>query len=599
MSEARENLQNANQSDEAELYYFFGRLYFKTNRYEKASESLRKALVLYEQTGNKLGEANVLLEISRVEFKRQNLDYSLENARASIEIIERLRQSTYDFRKRVKFTATIQPFYENYILILMSRHQRNPTRGFDKIALQISEQARFRGLLDQLERRNLIRQGKIDLNLLETEQKLREQLLNVLSLSDAENEKQQKIQQISAERLEIESKIDQTAQGLQNENVSQILSAVEIQKKLDDDTVLLEYAVIAEESFLWLVTNGEIKSYNLGSGDEIDAASEKVYECISTAWKADTKAVCLQKIERLSKILLPPIIKNLEGKKLVIVKHGFLQYIPFSVLLTSQKDDKTNRISQKFLIETNEIISLPSASILQFIQRAKNRDPQKTIAVFADPVYSPADIRLENSLNSQTKGREILPRLFASRFEAENISSFAPPRDILIKTDFDANLSSVFDADLDDYKIVHFAAHALLNDRQPELSAVILSFYDPKGDKINGFLHSDDILMLDLSADLVVLSSCQSGLGRQIRGEGLTSISHSFFTAGSKRLLASLWNVDDKVTADFMTKFYRKYFRGNKNFSTALAETQRETIKDKRRNSPFYWSAFTLQGVWK
>lgn len=286
----------------------------------------------------------------------------------------------------------------------------------------------------------------------------------------------------------------------------------------------------------------------------------------------------------MSEILLGQIGDEIIGKKLIVVKQGFLQYIPFSALQTEKLNGETG-----FLVETNEITSLPSASILGFIQQKK--PPQKTLAIFADPIYSPTDERIKNPRFSTEANP---PRLFASRFEADTVSRFVSPQNLLIKTDGEANLRAVFDANLENYRILHFAVHTFINDKKPELSSIALSSFDERGNKIKNLLQSNDILNLDLSAELVILSSCQSGLGKQVGGEGLIALSQSFFIAGSRSSLFTLWDVDDKVTAQLIIKFYRKYLAENKNAAEALRETQLEIMRDKRWKSPFYWSAFIL-----
>lgn len=242
--------EKANRRAEAELLFFFGRLYFETGRYEKASEILSSALFQSHKIGNKLGEANVLLELSRAEDRLGNYEKSLRYAQNSVRLIESIRNSTLDFRVRLQFTETIQPFYENYILLLMRMDENAPNAGFNKTALQITEQARFRGLLDQLERRQFVREGKIKPELLERERILRDELANLLSLSENDLSKAAKIQEISVAYLEIEAVINESTKTFNEIVLPPTLNAEQIQAKLSENTVLLEYSLIDEQSFL-------------------------------------------------------------------------------------------------------------------------------------------------------------------------------------------------------------------------------------------------------------------------------------------------------------------------------------------------------------
>ncbi len=600
--QAEKTLTEINKTDEAEFFYFLGRLALETGDYEKAAESLETALVISQKTGDPLGTANVLFEQSRVNLKTKKLDTAQEKIRTALEIIEELRFSTADIRVRMKFSTTLQSFYQHYILLLMEMHRRDASKNYDRKALEISEKARARGLIDRLERRRIIQTNKITPALLEREQNLRDKLTAALALRNTGNskEKNAEIQKVSNEFLEIESEINRSGKAISLST----LSVDEIQQNLDDDTILLEYALLEKESFLWFVSKNEFKSFQLPSAEKTEKMAREVYACISKP-----NFSCPAKIAEFSQILLSPVAQDIKNKRLIIVKEGFLQYISFAALFSPNPTLKTPKnkstvagYSNQFLIETNEIITLPSASLLSFLRRGTRANPRKTLAVFADPVYSEDDARIgkikrENTFVSENSGVK-LPRLFASHFEAQRISALLDEPDLLKKSGLQASRQAVFDANLQNFRIIHFAVHALVDDRQPELSSIALSFYDQEGVKINGFLRANEILSLNLNADLVVLSACQSGLGKQLKGEGIVSLAHSFFSAGAKSLIVSLWDVDDKVTAELMTRFYHKYLVENKKISTALQEAQIEIMRDKRWNSPYYWSAFTLQGDW-
>ncbi len=603
LNQAQKTLTEINKTDEAEFFYFLGRLALETGNYEKAAESLETALIFSQKTGDPLGTANILFEQSRVNLKTKKLDTAQEKIQTALEIIEKLRFSTADIRLRMKFSTTLQFFYQHYILLLMEMHRRDASKNYDRQAFEISEKARARGLIDRLERRRIIQTNKITPALLEREQLLRDKLTAALALGNQgdSKEKNAEIQEISAEYLEIESEINRTGEAV---NLS-TSSITEIRQNLDDETVLLEYALLEDESFLWVVSKNEFKSFRLPSAEKIEKAAQEVYACISKP-----NLFCRAKIAELTKILLLPAAPDIKNRKIIVIKQGFLHYIPFAVLFSPNSTPKTQQnksadavFSEQFLIETNEIITLPSASLLSFLRRETKQKNPKTLAVFADPVYSEEDMRIEkikprNNSVSENSGAK-LPRLYASHFESERIAALINAPNFLKKNGFQASRQAVFDADLQDFRIIHFAVHALIDDKQPELSSIALSFYDREGRKINGFLRSNEILQLDLNADLVVLSACQSGLGKQMKGEGMISLTHSFFSAGAKSLIASLWDVDDKVTAELMARFYRNYLVENKSISKALQETQIEIMRDRRWNSPYYWSAFTLQGDWR
>jgi CHAT domain-containing protein len=241
----------------------------------------------------------------------------------------------------------------------------------------------------------------------------------------------------------------------------------------------------------------------------------------------------------------------------------------------------------------------------------------KTVAVLADPVFSKDDPRvaisgkrrtttvedtspMANAKRSATEsGLADLVRLRFSRLEANEITRLAADKMKLEALDFAASRALAASAEVGQYRIVHFATHGLINNEHPELSGVVLSLVDEQGHPQNGFLRLYDIYNLKLSADLVVLSACQTALGKEIRGEGIVGLTRGFMYAGAARVVASLWRVDDRATAELMRRFYEAMLGEKLRPAAALRAAQVSMWKEKRWQAPYYWAAFTLQGEWK
>jgi CHAT domain-containing protein len=183
--------------------------------------------------------------------------------------------------------------------------------------------------------------------------------------------------------------------------------------------------------------------------------------------------------------------------------------------------------------------------------------------------------------------------------EADEIAQLAGDKRNLKAVDFSANRSMVMDEKLSDYRIVHFATHGLINNQHPDLSGIVLSLVDEHGRPQNGFLRLYDIYNLKLNADLVVLSACQTALGKQINGEGLVGLTRGFMYAGAPRVVASLWRIDDRATAEMMRRFYQGMLKDGLRPAAALRAAQVSMLSEKRWQSPHYWAAFTLQGEWR
>jgi CHAT domain-containing protein len=198
-----------------------------------------------------------------------------------------------------------------------------------------------------------------------------------------------------------------------------------------------------------------------------------------------------------------------------------------------------------------------------------------------------------------------LSRLPGTRIEADEIITLAQHEnyDYLALMGFNANRRTVLDENLSGFQIIHFATHGLLDDQNPEQSGIALSQIDDQGIRqgADGFLRLPDVFNLNLNADLVVLSGCRTGLGTNLRGEGLLGLTRGFMYAGAERVVVSLWSVDDEATAVLMEQFYQRLLNENKSPAVALREAQlyMQTAQNGRWQNPYFWAAFILQGEWR
>lgn len=590
-----------------------GRIYSDLRQFDLAFENYSLALPIRSETGDRDGESITLLGIAFVERKRGNLIEARSHVEKAIRIVESTRTSLASQDLRSSYFALSQDIYRLHIDILMDLDSKEPNRGYDALALQASENARSRGLLDSLaEARANIRQGA-DAALLDRERSLQKQL----AAKDAERQrastKEQRealdtdLRSVAIQYQDLLAEMRQRSPRYAALTQPHRLSLEEIQQLLDPGSVLLEYSLGDKTSYLWVVSQTTIRTVRLPNRTDIEALAKSFYDSLrNLRASADSQKNAAQ----LGKILLEPVIAELGGKRLLIVADGVLNYIPFSALTTSRSNDS--------LILTNEIVYLPSASTLGVLRTDANsrRLAPKTLAVFADPVFDARDTRVgrpptaapevssaDSALRRATRNAGItnsLPRLPATRREAAAILSLLPESDRMRAVDFEANLAAVTTGQLSQYRIIHFATHGLLNSVHPELSGIVLSLVDAKGKPQDGFLRLSEIYNLSLPAELVVLSACQTALGKDVKGEGLVGLTRGFMYAGAPRVVASLWTVDDQATSELMRRFYEGML-GEKKMrpAAALRNAQIAMIKTKRFNAPYYWSAFTIQGEWK
>lgn len=660
------------RSGEANTLHNIGAAHSELGEKLKAFDFFNQALTLRRAVGDRSGEAATLASIARLERDGGDLSEARSRIEAALNIIESIRTKIVSQELRTSYFASVQSYYEFYIDLLMRLHKRRPSEGFDAAGLLASERARARSLLELLaEARADIRQG-IDPQLLERERTLQRQLNATAErqtrLLSGKHTKEQaaaiaeEVEGLTTELQQVAAQIRQRSPRYAALTQPAPLSLEEIQTEvLDPETLLLEYALGDERSYLWAVTPTSISSHELPKRSEIDAAARRVYELmtarneLSSLAIGDTEAQKIARFtkdrariaqadaqlpeaaSRLSQMLMSPVASQLGTKRLLIVSDGALRYIPFAVLPDPATADRGEDGRQP-LVVAHEIVSLPSASTLAVLRRElRGRTPAaRSVAVLADPVFGKEDVRVDEALSRQRQkspgtrkdGNQLasantststaptniiralrdvgmvrdgagIPRLLFSGREANSILALAPPGEGMKRLGFEANRAVAISPELARYRMVHFATHGLLNSEHPELSGIVLSLVDGQGQPVDGFLRLHDIYNLRLSADMVVLSACQTALGKEIKGEGLVGLTRGFMYAGVPRVVASLWKVDDVATAELMKRFYRGILGDRLRPAAALRAAQVEMSGSRRWQSPYYWAAFELQGEWK
>ncbi|MGL4500447.1 MAG: CHAT domain-containing protein, partial [Planktothrix sp.] len=494
-----------------------------------------------------------------------------------------------------------------------------PNQGWDGKALQISERAKARSLLDILAQAQGEVTSGVDPKLLKEKQTLKQQLstleeqrVKLLSQSHTTEQKQQLNQ-------EIENLIQQYSQVLDTIRVNnphyaaltqpQPLTLSEIQKLLDDQTVLLEYSLGKERSYLWAVTPNSIQSYELPPEATFKTAVKTFRDNLISPSKRIRRSLYEETGKALTEIAFP-LIPSIKNKRLLIVADGALQYVPFAALPEPGTPTDSEAIP---LIINHELLTLPSASVLGIMRRENQnrKPPEKILAVLADPVFASTDDRLKSVVFQAIKAlppdlersaREsgiLFDRLPFTQEEATQILALVPEEYSLQEVGFNASRETALNLELSQYRFVHFATHGLLNSQNPQLSGLVFSLVNQTGESQNGFLRLYDIFNLNLPVELVVLSACETGLGQEIKGEGLVGLTRGFMYAGANRVLVSLWKVDDQATAELMVKFYQGMLKEGLAPGAALRQAQIKMQNDSEWIPPYYWSGFTLQGEWR
>ena len=548
---------------------------------------LDKAYALREQSGE-------IEDLARIQYSRARIYLrlnDLENARFEIEktvaIIESQRLRIAKFDSRAQYFASVHQYYTLYIQVLMALDKLHPDQKYAELAFGAAERSKVRSLLDLLE--NIQQPFPCD-------------KLLASNLKAATTEGNQK------------------PSGALELTTPQSLTLGEIQAQIGGgDTLLLEFALGEDRSVAWVLDGDSLETFDIGPAAEIrnrvrlfrrallpieSKANESPTDYLRR--RVAAKNALLLQSRQLAKLLFGPV-RLPARRRLLIVPDGSLQYLPFAALSIAE-----NGRDAVPLVKLYELAMLPSASALVSLRKTAGRRPQPAdeVTVFADPVFEPPGKPIPASVSSSSgapRSRELtsalrdlrdsqwIPNLPGSRNEALAIQQITGSARTRLVMGYEANREAIMGSSIARQRIIHFATHGMMDTRHPEMSGLVLSMFNKRGESQDGYLRLSDIYNLKLSADLVVLSSCESALGKDLGSEGIIGLPRAFLYAGARSVIASLWKVDDEATVPLMKMFYSRLQRGE-NPARALQAAQLDLLKNARLSDPYYWAAFVLEG---
>jgi CHAT domain-containing protein len=637
-----------------------------------AQEDKRLDLMWPAQRG--LGKS-LWLQASQEKDPKKSLtlrEQAVANYRESLGTIETLREGSLRAdESRTTFLASIKDVFDEAaaanaaLAQLTSPSATDPLNGkaleYASEAFRINEQSRARSLLDMLNETDATITEGVPAELLKRKQDnldRQQEIADILTGVTISNEEVKKkpaeldsdLEKLQAEFEEIENQIRTASPRYATLTANKPLSLAEVQQNvLDDQTVLVEYALQPDDSYLFAVSKSAVNLFKLQPRANIeklamdlraqlipsklqrrivgiDVAEANRGLGISATPAPEDVAPFVSAANALYKAVLEPAAGMMGEKRLMVVADGALNYIPFEVLLKSP--DGGDFSSLGYLVKTNEVIYAPSASVVGAIKQQHTKNTSKAMLIIADPVFNSNDARAQKRTAAPTSDAEArglgiqsaltdvsgstppappaqmeglpLARLNGTRTEADQISKLAKASggqaDVWL--DLDANEDNLGTRDVTKYRIIHVATHGLLNAERPQFTGIVLSLV---GNKTNdGFVRTDEVFNLHLGSPLVMLSACETGLGKEKRGEGVMGLTRAFMYAGAPTVGVSLWSVADKSTADLMTDFYKRLLSTGEGTtsSSALRGAQLAMISGKRYSAPFYWAPFVLVGDW-
>jgi CHAT domain-containing protein/predicted negative regulator of RcsB-dependent stress response len=655
--------------DIAECHEYLGRVYFSTGQYELALEQLKPIPEIYKKSGNprevahvegmlgqiyqqqgsvsrarksyleasrilrevndRVNDASVRFALGRLELDSGNYEAAESYLKDSIANTEHIRS---DLKTRVfaaAFSASVHERYEAYIECLMRKHKSQPANGLEVIAFEASELARARSLSELLRDTQTTVLVGVDPQLAQQEKKLRHAIRTTVDQTVsllATNYKKEDLDKLEGSLTRLREQHKQITAKLRQLNpaydkfeepASYSLKQIQTVVIEDDQTVLLEYFLGQNASYVWAITRNSVEVFELPKAELVTSAVRRVYENVSKEPDDENAKHLNQATAELAEMILRPVAAKLTTPRVIIVADGALNYIPFQLLPNPSANHEP-------LVAKYEVINAPSASILgQLRQEKEHRRPHtKVLAAFGDPVfdsnYAQYKASASEELTASARGNDapwrrawrdvevsadaldpsVLQPLNYTKFELNNLSAIAGSG-AYVATRFAASRQMLASLDLSRYAILHFATHGVLHPEKAEYSGFYLSTVDTEGRRQDGFINMQDIYRLNAPVDLVVLSACRTGLGKDVRGEGLIGLTRGFMFAGASSVVSSLWKVDDEATSELMKHFYANMLQKQMRPAEALRAAQNTLRQIPHWQSPHFWAGFTLQGEFR
>lgn len=605
-------------SAEAATLVELGDLYVAENEPDRALAHHEAALALARSIADRRHEAGALMGLSRLRRRQGDLEAARELAETGLERLEALRAGIDLHELRASFVATRRGDYDFYLDLLMELHRQQPRAGYQTTAFEASERGRARSLLELVAESKIDVAADLDPALRERQEELGRRLARVQRELIAAHSREGGPEKKASASSEAELRgIEDRQQRLESEirarhpryaeiRYPQPLGPEEIRPFLGRGTALLEYAVGDEASYLFVVTAEQLAAFPLPPAEEISRRVDELRAALRRPGRR-TLSRYVVAAQRLYDLLIAPAEALLESiDHLVVSPDGALHGLPFEALVADGGRAGHSDLSRlAFVLREWSVSYVPSASVLAALEPPHATAPA-TFLAFADPQYSRSGERqggppsvdeiLVRSVFGPDGAFDFRP-LPESRREAASIARLHAPDAARVYLGEEAREENVkHNVRLATARRLHFATHGLISEDRPRYSSLVLSLDESSQE--DGLLQVHEIFELKLAADLVVLSACETGLGKNVRGEGIIGLTRAFFYAGAPSVVVSLWQVADRSTADLMIELYRQ-LGDDRTKGEALRRAKLALIDGGTFAHPYYWAPFVLQGRWQ
>ncbi|MBN1348282.1 CHAT domain-containing protein [candidate division KSB1 bacterium] len=601
------------------IYISLSRLHRQQGNYPEAKHYAQLALNLANDMNSATSITDANLELGRIFFNLDSLKLARDFFQAAIRSIEAVRDRVPGQEFKISYFETKTRVYNALIRTLVTLHRRDPSAGFAEQAFNVAEQAKSRTMLELLKQSKAKWMKNAPMELLVARRNAEQQLNSAQSALSLEAGKLQpdsmrldslwmQLRQSQDTLYQIQAQIERKENGYNTiRNASAPINLRQIQSRiLKPEQALLEFSVGSESSYLFIAKKQSLNIFEIPMADS--ALKTKILQLrrpFVNVKDATDIHFDVHLAHKLYSLLLKPAEAIINpGETLIIVPDGILFYLPFEALVTdlggNSGDESTlyeRYRTSRYLIEKFPIAYSSSASVLDPLLAAarEKASPEHNLLAVGDPSYhntAPDAMVLRQQRNW------LFQPLQYSEQEIEQINrEFRQATTMLHRNATEDSIKAI----AGEYRLLHFSAHGLLDERQPMYSGLALTQDDDPAE--DGFLQSYEIFDLKLNADLVTLSACETGLGALKQGEGIIGLTRAFLYAGCKSVVVSLWSVADASTAELMAHFYR-----NLNQGMSKADALRQAKLALMRQSvdmgqvrlsyanPFFWAPFVLIG---
>jgi CHAT domain-containing protein/tetratricopeptide (TPR) repeat protein len=584
-----------NQRGQSSALHYLGLIAEKNKDIETARALLTQAVQIRREVGLRDDASDSLLALADLEYHDQHLEAARDFAEQALTLMESVRSQVQNSTLRAFYYSRKRQLFDLLVEIVMTESRQDAAAN----GLLAVEKGRGRALIDLLSSGSL--PGQLPEGAAEQHANIQRQLdylADVLAKTAPGKD--------SALRLRFQKLLDdddaledRIRQSLAGQKLAQPLKSIaDLQSELRrTGSALLEYYLGDRQSYLWFVDADRIQVFPLPSAAKIESVVKPVVEefgrILERRRSPAQQAAYKHALKKLSATLFSQLANVPLPERLILVPDGILHKVPFAAL---QIPDTAEPLGW-----AHDLLQVPSAAYL--LAGARPRPIHKfprTILAVADPVFSATDSRVLNPQVVATGHKSNAdPNFGLSRLafngEIKIMEASIPRSRLQVLRGFAASRATLSHVQLEDFGVLHFSTHALINDSIPELSWIALSMVDRNGRAVDGLLHPYQLAQFHLAGSIVVLSACDTALGKQVWGEGLMGFSNSLLSAGASQLVLALTEIDAEASSSFLSNVYSEFLKGT-NMEHSMTLARRKMAHSHRFSDPYYWASFVVIG---